>query len=440
MPTNYEGYRGGEIDGKFIVNVRRTLGNITNSKSPLLTKVKQFARTQQIGPAGTEIRQYDSHGVQIKAGPSDMDFPLRSQFHVGVYRQIATWVYLTYSIDQATKRAYDSGSKESGALVSMSQELKMLAEGLGWLLDFYFATSDCSGRLATVAAGGSTSSIPLVTTWNGTPGRGHGTGMIMPDVTYDEVNPTTRVVNNTFRINYANRANINRVTNIITPESTLANAPVSGNFIVPTGSAFQLPYGLPLLVAGGKTGIWQGKNVTGSYEDQSLTIDAQGAALNNWLLERINAKQRLRAGSADDVPFMYLTAFAERLEYIRSAWSMFQINNGQGETLDTTVKNARYRGVGFEEFPAVDADRLYATNPSDYVYCEEMPPGIVSTDGLVWRQMGAQGGTPFGSGRWYTNYGTGLNWMIENPQQHAVITNLYVDANAPTLANYFATA
>lgn len=439
MPANYEAFRGGEVDAKFIVNVRRELGNISAQKSPLLTKMMQFANKQEIGPAGFEVRQYDVNSVQVKAGPSDMDFPLRSQFHAGAYRQISTWLYLTYSIDQATKRAYEKGDSKSGALVNMSGELKMLAEGLGWLRDFYFATGDCSGRLAVVGAGGTTTSVPLVTTWNGTPGRGHGTGMIMPEVTYDEVNPTTRAVNNTFRISYANRANINRVTNIITPESALANAPVSGNFLVPTGSAFQLPYGLPLLVGGGKTGIWQAKNVTGSYEDQSLQLDAGGGALNNWLLERINAKQRLRAGSADDVPFMYITAFAERLEYIRSAWSMFQINNGQGETLDTTVKNARYRGVGFEEFPAVDADRLYACNPSSFTYCEEMPPGIISTDGLVWRQMAAVGATPFGSGRWYTNYGTGYNWMVEDPQNHGVIVNLYVDPNAPTLANYFAT-
>lgn len=436
MAANYESYRTGDIDAKFIVNVKRTLGNITNQKSPLLQKIRQFARKQDTGPAGIEVRQYDYNSIQAKFGPSDMDYPGRSTFHVGVYRQIATWVALTYAIDQATKQAYDSQNK--GALVKMGEELKMLAQGLGWLLDFYLGTSDCSGRLAVVGSGGSTSSIPLVTTWDGTAGKGHGAGMIFAGVTYDEVNPTTRVVNNTFTISYATRSNINRVTNIITPDSTLTNAPVAGNFLVPTGSAFQAPYGLPLLIAGGKTGIWQGKQMTGSYEDQSMTIDAQASALNNWLLERINAKQRLRQGSADDIPFEILTAFAERLEYIRSAWAMFQINNGQGETLDTTVKNARYRNQMFQEFPVIDADKMFLTNLSDYVECEQMAPGIISTDGLVWRQQAAAS-TPFGKGAWYTNYGAANNWMIENPGEHASITNLYVDPSAPTLARFYTT-
>jgi hypothetical protein len=434
MPQSYEAYRGGEVDSKFIVNVRKALGNITALKSPLFQKVKQFARTEVTGPAGIEFRQYDYHSVQAKFGSSDMDFPNRSQFHVGAYRQISTWVYLTYAIDQATKRAYDSQDK--GALVKMSEELKMLAQGLGWLQDFYLATSDASGRLAVVSGSPSTTSMPLSTTWNGTPGNGNGAAMITAEVDYDEVNPTTRVVNNTFRIAYVDRGNINRTTNTITFNTALANTPVAGNIIVPKGSAFQMPYGLPILVSGSKTGIWQAKNVTGSYEDQSMTLDAQQSALNNWILERINAKQRLRQGSADDVPFAILTAFAERLEYIRSAWAMFMINNGQGDTLDTTVKNARYRGVGFEEYPPIDADRMYLTNLSDFIYCDEQQPGIISTDGLVWRQMAAQSGQ-YGSGRWYTNYGTGYNWMLENPQNQAVVTNLYVDPASPTLANYY---
>ncbi len=434
MPTSYESYRGGDVDAKFIVNVKRTLGNITNMKSHLIQKAKQFARKETIGPAGTEIRQYDYHSIQAKFGASDMDFPNRSQFHVGAYRQISTWVYLTYAIDQATKRAYDSQDKNS--LVKMAEELKMVAQGLGWLLDFYFATSDCSGRLAVVSGTPSTTSMPLSTSWNGTPANGNGAAMIFAEVDYDEVNPTTRVVNNTFRIAYTDRANINRTTNTITFGTALANTPVAGNIIVPKGSAFQMPYGLPLLVSGSKTGIWQGKTVTGSYEDQSMTLDAGSSALNNWILERINAKQRLRQGSADDVPFTILTAFAERLEYIRSAWAMFQINNGGGETLDTTVKNARYRGVGFEEFPPIDADRLYAVNLADFVDCEEQPPGIISTDGLVWRQMAATSGS-YGKGAWYTNYGAGGNWMMENPQNQAVVTSLYVDSASPTLANYY---
>lgn len=435
MPQSYESYRGGDVDQKFMVNVRRTLGNITNQKSPLLQKAKQFARKETIGPAGTEVRQYDYNSIQAKFGPSDMDFPGRSQFHVGAYRQISTWVYLTYAIDQATKRAYDSQDK--GNLVKMSEELKMLAQGLGWLLDFYFATSDCSGRLAVVSGAPSTASMPLSTTWNGNPANGNGAAMIFAEVDYDEVNPTTRVVNNTFRIAYADRGNINRITNTITFSPVLANVPVVGNIIVPKGSAFQMPYGLPLLVSGSKTGIWQGKNVTGSYEDQSMTLDAQSSSLNNWVLERINAKQRLRQGSADDVPYATLTAFAERLEYIRSAWAMFQINNGGGETLDTTVKNARYRGVGFEEFPPICADRLYQVNLADMVECEEQPPGIISTDGQVWRQMAATGGGSYGKGAWYTNYGAAGNWMLENAGNQAVVTNLYVDPNAPTLANYY---
>lgn len=443
MASQYESYRDGSIDAKFIRNVRRVLGNITFMTSELMKRVEAFAQKENVGPTGLERRQYDYNSIQLKLGPSHMNYPNRTQFHVGAYRMIATWAALTYSIDQQVYLAYKEGKADS--LVKLGEEMKMLAQGLGYLLDFYLATSDTTGRLATCSGVPTTTSVPLSTTWDGTPAKGIGAAMIFAEVDYEFVNPTTGAVGSNFRIAYDDRARINKTTNTIdfSGAYTLGAAPAAGDIIVPRGSAFNAPYGLPALIAGAKTGYWQGKNMAGSYEDQSMTIDAGTTQpIGVLMLERVHAKRRLRANTAEMMKFQILTALAERIEYIKSAYATINpFNVGGGRDYDPTVGKAKYNGEFFDEFVHIDADALYGVDLGDFIKLEEMPPGIISSDGLVWRQMRSSDNTQpdFGSGRWYTNYGTALNWMIGNPQNHFKISRLYVDPTAPTLANYLST-
>jgi hypothetical protein len=75
------------------------------------------------------------------------------------------------------------------------------------------------------------------------------------------------------------------------------------------------------------------------------------------------------------------------------------------------------------------------------LYClSQFGPGVISPDGLVWRQAQATAPAQFGKGVWYTIYGAILNYMIENPQDHFRLLNLFVNPSYPTLATYSTTS
>jgi hypothetical protein len=433
-----------DTDVKFTVYIKNKLGNITNLNAPFRTWVLSKAQKETFGPAGIEKRHIQGHSVNVRLGRPYMDYPNRSQFQAGLYKQVPTTVALTYAIDQGTMDAYRSAgagqvNNDKGALVRMDDELKILAQGLGHRLDFYLATSDVSGKLATVTGAPTTTNVPLTTTWNGVPANGVGASQIYPEVDYDIVRPSTRAVVTSFNIPYARRAEINKSTNTLALTVALGAAPAVNDIIVPSQSAYNAPYGFPKLFAGGKSGLWQGKIVTGSVEDQTMVVDAQSIAINNALIERALGKRKIRNMTQEVQPFNLITAVAQNIEYKSSGWAIFQLNNGAGNTLDTSIEKARYLQSDLMEFPNIDADSLYGVDLSDLYCLEQFGPGVISPDGLVWRQAAATGGGTFGRGVWYTIYGYILNYMIENPQNHFRVQNLYVNPNYPTLATYSTT-
>lgn len=446
MPTGYETYSDNDV--KFLTYVKEGMGDITNMHSPLLQDVKALCKKETFGPKGLEKRHYEGHSINVKMGPSYMDYPNRSMFQSGLYRQVPTVVALTYAIDHATMDAYKNPqagnvNNNKGALVKLEEETKKLAEGLGHRLDFFFATGDASGKVGVSKAGASTTSVPTYfesTAWTGLAARAVGLSQIYPEVDYDVVNPTTRAVVGTFRVPYAEKSRINKSTHVLDLTGlALAGAPADGDYIVPKDSAFNAPYGLPKLFAGSKTGLWQGKIVSDSVEDQTMMVDAQTNSLNNYLLEKALGKRRIRNMRNDIQPFKFLMGMAQRLEYISAAWAMFQIDNGQGKKFDTSVETARYLSEDFMDYPHIDPSELYGVDMSDLYLLEQFGPGIISPDGLIWRQAKSSS-SDFGKGVWYTLYGYIFNWMIMNPQNHFRITKLYVNPNAPTLANYSATS
>ncbi len=444
MPTAYESLSDSDV--KFLTYVKDGLGNITNMNAPLLEFAKQYCKKESFGPKGIERRHYENHSVNIKFGPSYMDYPGRTSFQAGLYKQIPTQASLTYSIDHATMDAYRAPqagnvNNNKGAIAKMQQEMQMLAQGLGHRLDFLLATSDTTGKVATATGTPSTTSLPLATEWtSGNPASGVGASQIYPEVDYDVINPSTGGVRTSFRVAYADRTNINKSTHTISFGTALGSAPVAGDYVVPKESFGQAPYGFPKLFAFSKTGLWQGKIVTSIVEDQTPGIDASQAALTNYLLQKNIGKRQIRNGTREIQPFKWVMSIAQELEYISGGWGQFWIKNGEGSTMDQTIKKARYH-QDFESFHHIDADKCFGIDFSDLYLLEQFGPGVISPDGLVWRQMqAASGSNLMGRGVWYTIYGYILNWMIENPQNHMAITKLYVNPNAPTLANYSTTS
>lgn len=436
-----------ENDVKFLTFVKNGLGNITNLNSPLFQRVKELSKKETFGPKGVEKRHYNRHSINLKMGASSMDYPGRTSFGVGLYRQIPTVIALTYAIDQQTMDAYKYPSagqvnNNKGSLVKMQEELQMLAEGLGQRLDFQVATSDTSGKLAIASSGTqSTTTLTTQTVWtSGDPAAGVGLSQLYTEVDYDVINPSTGAVRTQFRINAADEYRLNRSTHVIDfTGSALSAAAVAGDYIVPRDSGFQSIYGFPKLFSGSKTGFWQGKIVTGSTLDQTPTTDAGNNSLNNYLMQKTIGKRQIRNMTQEISPFRWITSMAQELEYISTGWGMFEINNGQGGTLDSTIKKARYH-QDLESFPHIDADKMFGIDFSDVTLGEQFGPGVISPDGLIWRQMAAASGSNLmGRGVWYTVYGYILNFMIENPQKHMSIIKLYVNPNAPTLTNYTAT-
>jgi hypothetical protein len=434
-----------ETDAKFTVFIANKIGNITNLNAPFKAWVEGRAKKETFGPSGRELRHYQGHSVNLRMGRPYMDYPNRSQFQMGLYKQVPTTCALTYAIDHGTMDAYRSQgagqvNNNKGALVKMDEELQILGKGLGARLDFYLATSDVSGKLATVTGSPSTTSVPTTTTWNGTPANGVGLSQIYPEVDYDIVRPSTRAVITSFNIPYPRRAEINKTTHTMSLTVALSAAPAVGDIIVPSQSAFNAIYGFPKLFDGGKTGLWQGKIVTNSVEDQTMVVDAQSQAINNGLIERGLGKRKIRNMTTEVQPFELVCGEAQRIEYISSGWAIFQINNGGGQTLNTSIEKARYLQSDLNSFPNVDADSLFGIDPSDIYALNQFGPGVISPDGLVWRQAQSAAPANFGKGVWYTIYGWIGNFMIENPQNHFRLKNLFVNPLYPTLATYSTTS
>jgi hypothetical protein len=435
-----------ETDIKFTTYIADTVGDITNLNAPFKNHIEAKAKSKTFGPAGYEMRHYQGHSVNIKMGRPYMDYPNRSKFQMGLYKQVPTTIALTYAIDQGTMDAYRSAgagtvNNEKGAIVRMEEELKILGKGLGHRLDFYLATSDASGKLATATGSPTTTNVPLTTAWNGVPANGVGASQLYPEVDYDVVRPATHAVITSFNVPFTEKFRINKTTHVLDfTGAPLSAAPAAGDIIVPKGSAYNGIYGFPKLFDGGKSGLWQGKIVTNSLEDQTMVVDAQTIAINNGLIERGIGKRKIRNMTTEVQPFELITSTAQEIEYISSGWAIFQINNGGGGTLDTSIEKARYRQKDLTAFPNIDADSLFGVDISDICALKQFGPGVISPDGLVWRQAQAAAPAQFGKGVWYTIYGVILNFMIENPQDHFRLKNLFVNPNYPTLATYSTTS
>lgn len=436
-----------ETDIKFTTYIANKIGDITNLNAPFKNYVEGKAKKKTFGPSGYEHRHYSGHSVNIKMGRPYMDYPNRSQFQMGLYKQVPTTIALTYAIDQGTMDAYrfqgaGQVNNEKGSLVRMDDELMILGKGLGHRMDFYMATSDASGKLATATGAPTTTTVVTTTTWNGTPANGVGLSQIYPEVDYDFVRPSTHAVITSFNVPFAEKFRINKTTHTLDfTGAPLSAAPASGDIIVPKGSAYNGIYGFPKLFDGGKSGLWQGKIVTNSLEDQTMVVDAQSAAINNGLIERGLGKRKIRNMTQEVQPFELITSIAQRIEYVSAGWAIFQINNtGSASTLNTSIEKARYLQGDLTEFPNIDADSLFGVDLSDICALKQFGPGVISPDGLVWRQSQAENvANKFGRGVWYTIYGWIGNFMIENPQDHFRLKNLFVNPNYPTVATYSST-
>src|SRR5262245_10311720 len=143
MAQGYESYY--DTDVKFTVFVAKKYGDITNLNAPFKQWIESMAKKETFGPPGIEKRHYQGHSVNLRWGRPYMDFPNRSQFQSGLYKQVPTTVAATYAIDYGTMDAYRSVgagtvNNDKGALVTMDEELKILAKGVGHRMDFYLAT------------------------------------------------------------------------------------------------------------------------------------------------------------------------------------------------------------------------------------------------------------------------------------------------------------
>lgn len=404
--------------------------NIVDLQAPVWKKVKAGIRTVDVSQKGRDQMVTADVQVNFKAGLSNMDYPVGTAYVRDRLKTVPVDQVVTYEIDRATYEDYRKGSKE--VLTNMAQETDLLMRGFMERKEF-FLSGDGSGKVGVLTTGSTTTVLNLATTTSGVHAAALGVSQLKKNVAYDLY--TSAGVLDTANIEIST---IDYTNNQVTLTAALGGSPLTGAYLVPAGSWYNLPHGFSYLIAGGKTGYWEGISITNRQEYQTPYTNAAGAVVSNSLIERTLQKHALRNGTGLNATFKIFASPSAISIYKTPGWNMFRFKQGDGSgDFNTAFKGARYEDSIFEPFPKADPDVMYGVDLSDFVYVKQTEMGpFKGADGMLFRQK--PGTNSHGKGEFYMQYGCSDNLTIDSPNKHFVIRNLDVSDSA-TIFNFYAT-
>lgn len=407
--------------------LEKSISDIVDLKSPVSKTVKAAAKVVAITQKGRDKAVLSDVRTNFKAGASNMDYPVGTVFKRERLKSVPVDQVVSYEIDRATFEDYRSGNPT--CLISMAEETDLLMRAFAEKKEFWLAGNG-SGKYGTLAAGSTTTVLNLDTVPNGTPAKAYGVSQLKPQIAYDLFNAADTL--NTANIEIT-EGGVDFTNNQVTLTAALGAAPAAGAYLVPAGSWYNLPHGFAYLFAGGKTGYWEGVQVTNRNEYQTPFVNAAGNEISNVYIERALQKQSFRTGVGVNKTFKIFASPTQISVYKASGWNMFRFA-AKDDTYNTAFKNARYEDSVFVPFPKADPDVFYGVDMSDLIYIEQTMMGpFKGADNLLFRQK--QGSAQHGKGEFYMQYGCSDNFTVDHPEQHLVVRNLDV-TNAVTIFNF----
>jgi hypothetical protein len=420
-------------DSVLIAFLDRQQINIVDLQAPVTKKIKGAIPTVRVNQKGRDQLVTADVRTNFKAGLPNMDYPAGVSYKRDRLKTVPVDQAVTYEIDRATYEDYRNGDKQ--VLSNMAQETDLLMRGFMERKEF-FLSGDGSGKVGVLASGSTSTVLNLAVTPTGAHAAALGVSQLKPEVAYDLYSSAGTLLAANIEIA---EGTVDTTNNQVTLTAALGGgAPAAGAYLVPAGSWYNLPHGFSYLIAGGKTGYWEGISVTNRNEYQTPYTNAAGQEISNALIERTLQKHALRNGTGLNATFKIFASPSVISIYKTPGWNMFRFSAGDGAgEYSTSFKGARYEDSIFEPFPKADADVMYGVDLSDWVYVEQTPMGpFKGADGLLFRQK--QGTNSHGKGEFYMQYGCSDNFTINSPHKHWVIRNLDV-SNAATIYNFNAT-
>ncbi len=412
-------------------------------KDLTLNKCKQFAdfkgkcTPKKVSPAGlSTVNRYKTN-ANLKMGASSMDYPTPTRVQSGRYSMRTANLVLTNSFDHETYEALitdgNARSSEQGGVVSnLGDEMKAIAKALGDR-QAYFLGGDGSGALGKAASGGSTTSLVMQATADGTHAAAFGVSQIDTDVDYDVYRLGTGVIGS-FVIPYDEEYRINRTTNTVDLTSiALAGAPADDDIVTFKDSAYEAPNGFDYLINGNKTGTWQGKTVTSKAEDQSSVLDLADSAVQPNTLEQALMKRQFREKSSMREAITWYTSPTQHQEFTSQFYGIVRLSGFDGK-VDPRM-DSRYGKKEIEEYPYLDPDRWYGIEENKIIYAEQLAPQTYrAKDGSIFDKL--RGSAGYGKGVFATNYGCMYNFLMSEPGTAIVIKRAAISTGNTTIANY----
>ena len=417
------------LDAVFRAYDERKLRKLFADSDGFLKEVKKFAKTTDINQKGkTDTNHVRTH-LGLSFGGPGITYPAGASFLFDQYHKYAMNQVFTLEINDMT---YDDLSrKNEDSLWTMQGMLDAAVAGFAQDRSQHFAQANGTGAKATLTGSSTTTLLYGYTVPGGAAHKSHGTQQLYPDVVYDILTSAGALAdasheNVTF-------SSVDYVNNTATPSATLGAAPANNSIVVTANSYNYGLRGLPYLVSGTKTGMWQGTSVTNKPEHQSVHIDAGGAAISVALEQKLASKMKIR--NRGKATYKLIGPPNQNDAYRAIGWN-FKRFTGDAKSFDLEFDESRYSGNPFMDFFEIDTDRQYSVDMADLEIVQQKMFGIIQRDGLVWRQkIGA--GT--GEGSYYMNYGGADNLYINTPKSHGVLLNLEVASDSATVANIYAT-
>lgn len=417
-------------DAVFQAFLDKQTDTIVDLEAPTFKKLRSALKVVDVNQKGREKAILSDVRVNIKAGPSNMDYPQGTVYKRDRLKSVPTDQVVTYEIDRATYEDYRKGN--AGVLTSMAEEMDLLMRGFLQRKEFFLA-GDGSGKLGTLAAGSTATVLNLDTVPNGAHAKAYGISQLKPEVAYDLfTSADVFVAGNIF----VAEGGLNFATNQATLTAALAGAPAAGGYLVPNGSWYNFPQGLYSLINGNKTGYWEGINATNRQEWQSPMVDAGQNEISNSFIERLLQKQSFRNGVGVNSTFKFFASPSLISIYKAAGWNMFRFAS-KDDTYNTAFKNARYEDSIFEPFPQANPDWMAGVEISDLVWVKQTDLGPFKTPGgdLFDKKQGVN---QRGKGEFYMQWGCSDNMTLNKPNKHVVARNFDV-SNSATIFNFSST-
>lgn len=394
-----------------------------------LKEVKKYAKTFNVNQKGKVDTNHVRTNVGVSFGGPGMTYPAGAGFLFDQYHKYAVNQTVTLEVNDMTFDDLQKGGENS--LWSIQAMLEAELRGLAQDRSQHFAQANGTGAKATLTGSSTTTLLYGYTVPGGAAHKSHGTQQLYTDVVYDILTSAGALAdasheNVTF-------SSVDYVNNTATPSATLGAAPANNSIVVTANSYNYGVRGLPYLISGTKTGMWQGVLVTNKPEHQSVHIDAGGAAISVALHQKLASKMKIR--NRGKATYKIIGPPNQNDAYKAIGWNFRRFTSAD-KSFDLEFDESRYSGNPFMDFFEIDTDRQYVCDMADFEIVQQKEFGVISRNGQVWKEK-TGGGT--GEGNYYMNYGGADNLYIGTPKSHGVLLNLEVASDSATVANIYAT-